>query len=324
MSPCRSVSVSGFVYTQRIVPHISSVEVFINIQSGLQPKEDLPRQLQQLFAQSGVAAGITIMRNGSEVEKSARDAIHSSSPLIVVGGGDGTLSTFASIIVSSGAEKVLGVLPLGTLNHFAQDLHIPPTLVDAVRVVLAGYQTRIDVGEVNGRIFINNSSLGLYPQIVRERVKQQRLGHGKWPAFIWAAWTVFRRYPFVEVRLVVAREQLNCRTPFVFIGNNPYSMEAFSIGRRERLDAGILSLYITKRAGRWGLIRLALRALFGHLRNEKDFVVMTTDHVKIESRRRRHRLRVAFDGEVDVLEPPLQYRVRPGALRVIVPEEAPE
>jgi len=84
-------------------------------------------------------------------------------------------------------DKTIGVLPLGTLNHFARDLKIPTDLELAAQTIVEGYAINVDVGEVNRRIFLNNSSLGLYPTIVREREKQQRLGAGKWPAFVWAA-----------------------------------------------------------------------------------------------------------------------------------------
>jgi diacylglycerol kinase family enzyme len=170
---------------------------------------------------------------------------------------------------------------------------------------------------VNNRIFLNNSSLGLYPTIVRERQKRERLGFRKWPAFFWATIQALRRYPFLEVQLRVNGELLDRLTPFVFVGNNEYAMDLFNIGLRDRLDRGTLSIYITHRTSRLKLISLALRAVFGRLRDDKDFLALSSNEVKIQTARKR--LRVAFDGEVDVVKSPLYYRVRPGALRVIVP-----
>ncbi|HYJ46776.1 MAG TPA: diacylglycerol kinase family protein, partial [Pyrinomonadaceae bacterium] len=217
-------------------------------------------------------------------------------------------------------DTPLGVLPLGTLNHFAKDLKIPLDLEGAARVLFEGQEIRVDVGEVNGRIFLNNSSLGLYPNIVRYREKQQeRLGRGKWPAFVWATLTMLKRYPFLNVRLSTDEQTLIRRAPFVFIGNNEYEMESFQIGARSCLDKGQLSLYVAHRTGRLGLLRLALRALFGGLRQEHDFDAMCTKEIWIETRRPK-RLRVATDGEVSIMTTPLHYRVRPGALRVLVPE----
>jgi len=162
---------------------------------------------------------------------------------------------------------------------------------------------------------VNNSSLGLYPSIVRERQKQQRLGWGKWPAYVWAALAVLRRYPFLNVLLSVDGKELVSRTPFVFIGNNEYEMESLNIGGRTCLDAGKLSLYMSDRTSRLGLLRLALRALFGGLRQEKDFIALCTKEVWIGTKHRH--VRVALDGEVLMMEPPLHYRVRPRALRVL-------
>ncbi len=295
---------------------ITSIDVILNRGSGVNDKEDARQSLQQLFADNGIEARISIAHSGEEIDKLAREAARGDSQVIVAGGGDGTINTVAAAILDSGRDKKLGVLPLGTLNHLAQDLGLPLELAEAAQVIIAGHSVNIDVGEVNGRIFLNNSSLGLYPIIVRERMRQERLGHGKWPAFIWASLSVFRRYPFLAVRLLVAGKELNCRAPFVFVGNNIYAMEGLEIGSRTRLDEGRLSLYMTNRTGRWGLVRLALRAFLGRLRSEKDFIALATGAVTIETRHKR--LRVAFDGEVAVMETPLHYRTLPGVLRVIV------
>jgi YegS/Rv2252/BmrU family lipid kinase len=293
----------------------NSVKVIINTQSGLSDKKAARRLLTEMFEAAGVDSEVSLARSGAEVARLAKQAVRDKWRVIVAGGGDGTVNTVASQLI--GTDNVLGVLPLGTFNHFARDLKIPAELELAAQAIVSGRIIKVDVGEVNSRIFLNNSSLGLYPTIVREREKKQKLGAGKWPAFVWAAAAALRRYPFLDVRLSADGKEYRRRTPFVFIGNNEYQMERLNIGVRECLDKGRLSLYITNRTGRWGLIRLALRALCGRLREDKDFLALCTKEVRIQTRRKR--LRVAFDGEVDVMETPLHYRVAPGALRVIVP-----
>ncbi len=295
-------------------PQSRSVEVVVNAMSGLASKAEMRAELIKLFLDGGLEVQISVAKNGAHLVELARIAAERSD-VVVAGGGDGTVNTIASAVIDE--DKILGVLPLGTLNHFARDLNIPLDLEAAVRTIVSGSIARVDVGEVNGRVFLNNSSLGLYPSIVTEREKQQRLGHGKWPAFVWAALSVLRRYPFLDVRLTAAGKQIKTRTPFVFIGNNEYAMEGFKIGARTSLDAGVLRVYVTFRIGRWGLIRLALRALLGRLRNDKDFLSLTTDQVWIETRRTH--LRVARDGEVGLMKSPLHYRVLPKRLRVMVP-----
>ena len=292
------------------------IEVIINASSGNHDKEELQRRLVEIFGASDVEVRISLAPAGAEVLDLADQAARSDADIIVAGGGDGTVSSVASVV--AGCGKVLGILPLGTMNHFAKDLHIPLDLESAVNTIVAGHAVKIDMGEVNGQTFLNNSSLGLYPSIVRERQRQQRLGWEKWPAYVWAAFSVLRRYPFLNIRLSVDGKELTSRTPFVFIGNNEYQMETLNVGARACLDKGELSLYITNRTGRLGLIRLALRALFGGLRQEKDFLTLCTKEIWIGTKKRR--VRVALDGEVAVMQPPLHYRVRPGSLRVLAPK----
>jgi diacylglycerol kinase family enzyme len=220
----------------------------------------------------------------------------------------------------AGSDVPLGVLPLGTLNHFARDLGISLDLEQAVRDIAGGVLRKVDAGEVNGRVFINNSSLGLYPYMVLDREKQRRrLRRGKWHAMFWASMAVLKRYPFLDVRLTLNGLMTARRTPLVFIGNDSYAMDGVNIGTRERLDEGILSLHMVRPVGRLGLVRLALRAILGRLHEAEDFEMHKVDAVRIEPRKRRGHQLVAIDGEIALMQMPLQYRVRPAALTVIVP-----
>lgn len=291
------------------------IEIIVNASSGTGENAVLKDQLHKLFARDGVVANISLARSGHEISELAKRATLGDADVVVAAGGDGTINSVASHLLNT--KKTLGVLPLGTMNHFAKDLHVPLELEKAIETIIKGHVTTVDLGEVNGHTFVNNSSLGLYPSIVREREKQERLGSGKWPAYVWAAIAVLRRYPFLNVRLDADGKELKSRTPFVFVGNNEYEMETLNIGGRACLDAGELSLYVTNRTGRLGLIRLAWRALFGGLRQEKDFLAMCTKELWIETRHKR--IRVALDGEITIMEPPLHYRVLPRALRVMAP-----
>jgi len=293
-----------------------AIVVIVNAGSGGGNDRALVDRLAGHFKAAGLHAEIELAHGGDEIITAVGNAVARRPPLIVAGGGDGTVSTVAAALVDTGI--IFGVLPLGTLNHFAKDLGIPLELADAVAVLAHGEAGRVDVGEVNGRIFVNNSSLGLYPDIVHDRERQQkRLRRGKWPAFVWATLSALRRYPFLVVALVVDGKEVLRRTPFVFIGNNEYRMEGFAIGERSGLDDGLLSLYVAQRPGRWRLLQLALRALTGRLRQARDFDAITATDIVVQSKRKR--LRVATDGEVTVMTPPLHYRVRPASLIVMRP-----
>jgi diacylglycerol kinase family enzyme len=296
------------------------VEVIINAAAGGGTEDDeRARAVEAAFSACGVGAHVSVARGGEEMTELARHALSNGARAIVAGGGDGTVGSVAGALV--GTDRPLGVLPLGTLNHFAKDLRIPLELEEAARNICEGWTVPVDVGEVNGRIFVNNSSLGLYPLIVRRREKlQERDGSGKWPAFLRASLAVLRRYPFMSVRLDADGHEISRKTPFVFVGNNEYRVENLQMGARDRLDAGRLSLYVAHRTGRLGLLRLTLSALFGRLREAHDFDALRAREIWVETRRPK-RLPVATDGEVSVLSTPLHYRIRPGALKVIVPKD---
>lgn len=298
---------------------LDTIPVIINASAGLGYSPEWTERLTRRFAAEGMAARVMLAASGAEIIALARQALADGARLVVAGGGDGTINAVASVLVDSGLADVrFGVLPLGTLNHFAKDLGLPLGLGAAIATVVHGVPRKVDVGEVNGRIFLNNSSLGIYPDVVRDRERQQRrLGRGKWPAFGWAVLTALRRFPFLNVRLRLNGCQHARRTPFVFVGNNEYRMQGWNIGVRERLDGAALSLYVAQRPTRFGLLKLAVLALFGRLRQARDFDMLQACEIEISTHHRR--IRVATDGEVNRMQTPLHYRSRPAALTVLVP-----
>jgi diacylglycerol kinase family enzyme len=237
---------------------------------------------------------------------------------VVAAGGDGTVSSIAAGLV--GSEAALGVLPMGTLNHFAKDLGLPLEPEEAAKVVAAGHVRTVDVGEVNGRVFVNNSSIGAYAVAVtmRERLEEQH-GYGKWVAMARAAISVFARLPVLTVHLQVDGEPVHVRTPLVLVGNNVYEVASIPPGGRPSLDDGCLSLYTVRAVGRLHLMRLALRGLLGRLHAADEFEFRRAGELEIAVA--RSSLRVAIDGEVVRMRPPLSYRSRRGGLRVLAPPE---
>lgn len=294
------------------------IAVVLNDRSGSGGYADKVGRLEKIFAEAGREARITVARGGNQLRDEAERALRNGCEVLVAGGGDGTMNTLASLLV--GSDIPLGVLPMGTLNHFAKDLGIPLDLEQAATVVLHGALCRVDVGEVNGRLFLNNSSLGVYPAIVRLRERYRAGGLGKWIAAFWAGLAVLRRNPFMAVRLIVEEQKVVRRTPFVFVGNNEYRMEGLHAGSRASLVNHQLAVYILNAERRIGLLRLGLQVLVKGIGQVKELDLITAPEATIETR--RSRLQVALDGEVMVLETPLKYRVKPAALRVHVPATA--
>lgn len=291
------------------------IGVVLNASSGNAGGEAAAKRLADIFTAAGREARITVAEGGGEIRAAMQRAVESGCETLVAGGGDGTINTAAQILL--GGEVRLGVLPLGTLNHFAKDLGIPLDLDEATQVVLDGIVCQVDVGEVNGRVFLNNSSLGVYPAIVRLRERYRTKVRGKWIAALWAGLTVLRRNPFMAVRIVVEEKAIVRRTPFVLVANNEYQMSGIHAGTRESLARGRLALYVLNAEQRPGLLRLAWQVLLKGAEGVKEVDLITVEEATVETRRRR--LQVATDGEVLTLESPLRYRMRPGALRVHVP-----
>lgn len=297
----------------------TEVTVIVNASSGSAEGRDTVDRVREAFRAAGAEARVHSAETGEEIGELARRAASDGSAAVVAGGGDGTVSSVAAAV--AGGEKELGVLPLGTLNHFAKDLGIPQDLALAARTVVEGEMTLVDVGEVNGRVFLNNSSIGLYPRIVKHREDhQERLGWGKWPALVWATIHALHRHRSVDVILSVDGREIRRRTAFVFVGNNVYDMEGFDIGTRARLDGGELSVYVSRAEHPFGLLVLAFRALFGLLKGATGFETLRTTELTIETRARE--IRVATDGEVRMVQTPLRYKVRPRSLRVVRPRPA--
>ena len=290
--------------------------ILVNRSAGTSRNTVTPEELATLFRRRGAEAQAHWIDAGSAGEL-LKPSVLSRMDAVVAAGGDGTLSGLAGRLVNT--RIPLGVLPVGTLNHFAKDLRIPLDLEQAIECVLKRNISRVDVGEVNGHIFINNSSIGAYPHMVEHRDHQQRhLGRGKWLAMLVATGRMLSRYPLLKARLLIDHRTLTRTTPFIFIGNNRYAMDLLSIGARTSLEEGILSVYTAHCTNRWGLVRLAGHALLNRLDQAADFDALLGTHLEVELRG-TDRAQVALDGELRLMRLPLLYRSRPAALRVITP-----
>lgn len=277
--------------------------------------ENLEDQLTGAFAKAGAGISLQLLE-GPDTPDAVREAA-SANPRVVVGGGDGTAACAAAILADDDVE--MGLLPLGTLNHLARDLGIPPNLEEAAALAVRGKARPIDLAEVNGHVFANNASIGLYPTMVRRReAYRDRLGVPKWLAAIpasWHAWSRMRRYR-LSVDMGDGRKPLV--TALLFVGNNLYSLERGQIGERAALDRGKLSVFALAAPGRFALLWFSLRAVTGRADHDKDFV----EYGECESltvRADRKCVDVGLDGEVQELEFPLEFRIRAGALRIVAP-----
>jgi diacylglycerol kinase family enzyme len=278
--------------------------------------------LRQAFLKEGTEAEVHVIP-GERMCATAREAVARGVDAVVAGGGDGTIRAVASVL--AGGQVPLGVLPLGTLNHFATDLKIPTDLEAAIRLIPNGEIKALDVGEVNGEIFLNNSSLGFYPPIVQARDQEMRRSkRGKWVSMAIATFKLLPRLSSLHVRISSGVWQVERKTEVLFVGNSEYKMSAFAHGAPDRLESGNLYLYLARSRSRLGLMGLALVGLVRDIKETRSVEDWRLPEFKIEVRKKRS-IPVAFDGEVTMMKSPLLYRTRPHDLRVILPpaEEPP-
>jgi diacylglycerol kinase family enzyme len=250
------------------------------------------------------------------VERERGRAERGEIDAIVIGGGDGSVRIAASVLSGSGIP--LGIVPLGTLNHFAKDLGIPLRIEDAVGAIARGRVRAVDLAEVNGETFINNSSIGIYPYMVIDReARRARHKLGKWMAAVPAFLRMIRHFPRRRLRISAAGFERPYRTPCLFVGNNEYAVELFTLRRRKRLDSGKLWLYVVKPREPLEFFWMVCRLCFGRLDQTRDLDRFELAEAEVSAK--TSRLPVALDGDVRILHTPLHYRSRPGALNVIVP-----
>lgn len=230
----------------------------------------------------------------------------SKHPIVAAYGGDGTICSVADAVTDT--KIVLVPLPGGTLNHFTKDLSIPQDIHEAVQRLKSAKVRKIDIASVNGKAFVNNSSIGIYPSSLRERSKYEKY-FGKWPAAVYAGVRAFMRFRVYDVTL----DGHTIRTPFIFIGNNVYDSE--NAMERKRIDQGVLSVFAIRSPRRRTLLKLLALGIINRVNDADEFQSFTTTSLTISAR--RSKLRVATDGEHQLMKAPLTYTLRPGALRIL-------
>jgi diacylglycerol kinase family enzyme len=291
-------------------PFRSRIAIVRNPHSGSAP--DRPA-LEKALCAAGLAADIVDLPN-IDVE-SRLDRIASCCEVVAAAGGDGTVSTVAAAVARAGNR--LAIIPTGTLNHFARDAGIPTGIDEAIEVILRGRERVFDLGVVNGHVFLNNVSLGSYPRMVHERDGLEQNGRSRPLATTIAVARTWWHLRKLTAELSMDGRPLIRRSPFIVVGNGSYVLSGLSLGSRDEISDGRLSLYVAPSTGRIGALSLPFRALAGRLERYERFETFRAERITATFRHRR--IETGIDGEVRVLESPLNFEVQRGALRVLVP-----
>lgn len=248
-----------------------------------------------------------------QVETQVRHRLQRGQKLFIAAGGDGTINHVAQPLINTSA--VLGVLPFGTFNHFARDLNVPLDWREAFKVAVSGPVRHIDVARVNERYFLNNISLGLYPEAVEYREKL-RANASKLRAVTFAAIRALQSYPHVSLVVETPHHAEAIKTHVFMVSVNPYDFSRIGfVAPRTSLQGGRLSVYWLPHLPKPQFIKVLARYVSGTL-PEGSFRFMHTTHLRVQCS--RPAIPVGMDGELFRLKPPLAISIAPQSLAVKV------
>jgi diacylglycerol kinase family enzyme len=297
---------------------MTKIGAVINATAGTLPSAVAERRLDEIkeHLEERVEPGWLAIVSGQQVATEIERLKARGLEVLVIGGGDGSISTAAQLVADTGIA--LAVLALGTRNHFARDLGVPLEPADAIALLDRMRVHTVDLGEVNGHVFINNAALGPYPRLVAEREQTMRTrGWRKWQAEIAAVLSVLRRIRHMKLVVEDERGRMTYHTPFVFVGNNEYTGGILADSKRPSLSDGKLWFCTAQARGRWALLRMAWQLSAGGIERIRDLETRRLAAVTIHTRRRQ--VLVAMDGENRTMDTPLRFRSRRQSLRVVVP-----
>jgi diacylglycerol kinase family enzyme len=277
-------------------------------------------QLTAPLRAASLAHEIRLVRRGTHLPTAARKARDDGFATVIAAGGDGTICGVATELAGSGIA--LGILPLGTFNFFARSLGLENDAEVAMDQLLSGMEIPVAAGEVNGKLFLNNASLGLYPALLEQReAAYAKWGRSRWAAY-WSGLRVLVTYNRPS-RMTLTLDGIvqERRSPMVFIAQNAYQLEEYGMQDGVALiRAGQLAVYIAPELRRWQLLGFALRIAARIARPYHDFTLIGAGAVQIETRARRRT--IARDGEREKMSAPFAFRRLPDVLTVIVPSQS--
>jgi diacylglycerol kinase family enzyme len=271
--------------------------------------------ISDLFAKAGLNFDIDD-DDGEPLEGRIKRALEGPADVVVAGGGDGTVLAVAEALL--GSDKLLAILPLGTLNGLARDLQLPLDVPTAIQQLDTLEPRAIDVGEVNGRTFLHNVIIGLVPSIGvgREKVRGSGIG-GK------IKFTLFMLRRLARARKIALALRLNGtdvrveRMQTLVVVNNSYDQWFGRFMARRRLDRGRLTAYLIHNLRVRDAIRLAFEMVVGTWGSDRVIEYEKVQQLTVMSKKRR--LMVSMDGDVLTLDTPLNFAVHPKSLTVLAP-----
>ena len=299
--------------------------VVLNSASGSNDSNAERQVLADVFNNAGRAFEFLQFDNPANIASVSAKAValaQEKGGVVVAAGGDGTINAVAAAVLRSGCP--FGVLPQGTFNYFGRANAIPQDARAAAAALLGASISPVTVGEVNGRVFLVNASLGLYPQLLEDREAwKQQFGRSRLVAFASGLATIFRARGQLKLEIEMAGETTALRTPTLFIGNNHLQLAQVGIhaAHADAVNRGELAGIAVRPIGTLALFGLLARGVIGRLGDADHIDSFSFRKLKVVMRGKR-RVKVATDGEITWMKPPLVFQVADTPLLLMVPAPA--
>ncbi len=300
--------------------------IVVNASSGSKDKQGALSTIEQELKAGGRRFEFFLAEHGSEIEKLARRAAERAereAGAVVAVGGDGTINAATRATLPTG--RPLGIVPHGTFNYTTRAHGIPEETRAAARALVNPRVSPVQVGLVNERAFLVNAGVGLHPEILEDReAYKARFGRYRAVAFGAGLSTLFGEHRQLSLEIEHDRERELVRTPSLFVGNNALQFEQTGLERAESdVERQRLAAVLVKPVSTWTLLALGLRGALGRLGEDErvrsfGFRRMTVNPF---GGARRKLIKVAIDGEVTRLRPPLVFAISPRRLPLLVPSE---
>lgn len=299
--------------------------IVFNVGSGRRDAEEEKQSIGRVLQEGGRDFEFLQCEASESIDMLARRAVEQAKArqgVVVAAGGDGTINAVANAVLGSGCP--FGVLPQGTFNYFGRDNAISQDSGRAAQVLLRGCISPVQAGKVNGRLFLVNASVGLYPQILEDREAwKAQFGRSRFVAFISGMATLLQARGQLDLRIDSAGQAAFLRTPTLFVGNNRLQLVQAGIDAQhtDAVANGQLTAVAVRPIGTLALFGLLVRGVLGRLGEAENIRSFSFRRLTVTPRRMK-RIKVATDGEIVWMRTPLVFEVAPEPLLLLIPSPA--
>ena len=296
----------------------------MNSSSGKHDPDATRHAIRSVCSEADRPCELIMVEHGDDLQRAAEQAVRlarEASGIVVAVGGDGTLNAVCQSVV--GQNVPFGVLPQGTFNYFGRAHGISQNTEQAVRDLLNARLEYVSLGVINGRYFLVNASLGLYPRLLEDREQfKQRFGRSRWVALYSALVTLAKAHRQLDIQLDYPGHQRKLRTPTLVVCNNALQLEHIGIDPQLPEDSDHLVALTSRPVGTGALYLLLLQGLLSRMGEAEKVISIGFKNMAVHPGSRPRRVKVAIDGEILRMQTPLQFSIAPGILPLLIPRTA--